>query len=173
MNHTTHAETTLFSAEHPYISKHISLFSILVTSCFALLGITCVVLSLNIDKNTSIVSMSLLTVGSVLLLFSLYRYFWKCTETIYNPTGSKIGEGTRYMNQADVQTIRLMMESKNFEQLPASFKEGGNGRMDYMLSKDGKFAAVQLFQFVPYTYEPASEVYYFMDDDAAALARRL
>ena len=42
--------------------------------------------------------------------------------------------------------------------------------MDYMYSKDRKFAAVQLFQFVPYTYQPVTAVHYFTNDAAAAVA---
>ena len=35
--------------------------------------------------------------------------------------------------------------------------------MDYLMSRDGQFVAVQLFQFVPYTYEPVSEKYGIFD----------
>ena len=40
--------------------------------------------------------------------------------------------------------------------------------MDYMISQDKKFVAAQLFRFIPYTYEPASSVFYFTGDDASA-----
>jgi len=42
-----------------------------------------------------------------------------------------------------------------------------------MVSKDGKFAAVQLFRFVPYTYEPISDIYYYTDADAKAFQNYL
>ena len=32
-----------------------------------------------------------------------------------------------------------------------------------------KFAAVQLFQFVPYTYQPITSVHYFTNEDASAV----
>ena len=38
------------------------------------------------------------------------------------------------------------------------------------ISEDKKFAAVQLFQFVPYTYQPVTAVHYFTNDAAAAVA---
>jgi hypothetical protein len=40
-----------------------------------------------------------------------------------------------------------------------------------MASKDGRFVAVQLLQFVPYTYESVSDKLYYTDDEAAAVAR--
>ena len=46
----------------------------------------------------------------------------------------------------------------------------GNVRMDVMLSQDNKFAAVQLFQFVPYTYTPVTSVRYFTGNEAAAVS---
>ena len=45
----------------------------------------------------------------------------------------------------------------------------GNIRMDVILSEDKKFAAVQLFQFVPYTYQPITSVHYFTNEDASAV----
>lgn len=39
-----------------------------------------------------------------------------------------------------------------------------------MLSEDRKFAAVQLFQFVPYTYNPVTSVRYFTNGEAASIA---
>ena len=45
----------------------------------------------------------------------------------------------------------------------------GNIRMDVILSADKKFAAVQLFQFIPYTYQPITSVQYFTDEQASAV----
>ena len=45
----------------------------------------------------------------------------------------------------------------------------GNIRMDVILSADKKFAAVQLFQFIPYTYQPITSVQYFTNEQASAV----
>lgn len=45
--------------------------------------------------------------------------------------------------------------------------------MDYLISHDKRFAAVQLFRFIPYTYEPASSVYYLTGQDALDFTRCL
>ena len=49
-------------------------------------------------------------------------------------------------------------------------ESSGNIRMDVILSEDKKFAAVQLFQFVPYTYNPITSVQYFTNGEASAVA---
>ena len=39
----------------------------------------------------------------------------------------------------------------------------------YILSEDKKFAAVQLFQFVPYNYQPITSVQYYTNESASAV----
>ena len=65
-------------------------------------------------------------------------------------------------------------EKKGFEtRNDVKVKTNGNVRMDYMISQDKKFVAAQLFRFIPYTYEPASSVFYFTGDDASAFVHCL
>ncbi|MBR5541235.1 MAG: hypothetical protein IKU64_02600 [Bacteroides sp.] len=172
MKQTTCAVDTLFSASHPHLYKHISILKILVSSVIALIGVAAVILSLVVEKSDDTLSMVLLTVGFILLLFAVYRLFWQSYETVYRPTGSSIRSGSLYMDSAELQRIRQMVEKNDFSN-PSHIlcKDSGNGRLDYLMSKDGQFVAVQFFQFVPYTYEPISEKYYYTDDVAAAIAR--
>lgn len=173
MTKSFHVEATLLSAVHPHISKHTSVFSVLLSLGIALTGIACIVWSLNVDKSSAIESMTLLTLGTILILVALYRAFWKSTEIVYIPTGSSIREGSYFVDSADLVALQKAMDSNNFSEPGLSFKHSGNGRIDYMVSKDGRFMAVQLFQFVPYTYEPASDIYYYMDADAQAFRQYL
>ena len=43
-------------------------------------------------------------------------------------------------------------------------------RVGLMISQDNKFAAVQLYQFVPYTYTPVTSVRYYTGSDAVAVS---
>ncbi|MCS2957445.1 hypothetical protein NXX53_10450 [Bacteroides salyersiae] len=45
--------------------------------------------------------------------------------------------------------------------------------MDYMVSQDGNFAAVQLLKYVPYAYEPASSVLHYTGEEASAFVNAL
>lgn len=63
-----------------------------------------------------------------------------------------------------------MVTSGDFSmQSTAKGGTSGNLRLDVMLSEDKKFA-VQLFQFVPYTYNPVTSVRYFTNGEAASIA---
>ena len=172
MKQTTQVEETLFSAAHPQLEKQISVKQILLSSCIALFGVMGIVLSLVMDKSESTLCMAFLTIGILLMLFALYRFFTKSKEMIYKPTGSEVRSDSLYMDSVELQSLKQMMVMNEFSTSSRLvFKEGGNGRLDYMVSKDGRFLAMQLFQFVPYTYEPVTGVYYYADDEAVAVAR--
>ena len=172
MKETNHVVETLFSTTHPQLDKHISVKQILVSSLIALVGVVGIVLSCVVDESDSTLCMALLTVGILLMLFALYRFFTKRSETVYKATGSEVRSGTLYMDAVEMQNLQRMMEKNDFSASSRlAFKEGGNGRLDYMISKDGRFVAVQLLQFVPYTYEAVTGLFYYTDDDAISIAR--
>ena len=173
MNQTTQAEETLFSAAHPQLYKKISVNQILVSSLIALGGIAAIVMML-MKESDSTLSMALLTVGILLLLLSIYRFFKKSHDMVYKPTGSTIRTNTLYMDTAELQELLRRLKKNDFSSSSRfAFKEDGNGRMDYMISNDGRFVGVQLYQFVPYTYEPISDKLYYTDDDAVTVANCL
>ena len=172
MKETNHVVETLFSTTHPQLDKHISVKQILVSSLIALVGVVGIVLSCVVDESDSTLCMALLTVGILLMLFALYRFFTKRSETVYKATGSEVRSGTLYMDAVELQNLQRMMEKNDFSASSRlAFKDGGNGRLDYMISKDGRFVAVQLLQFVPYTYEAVTGLFYYTDDDAISIAR--
>ena len=172
MKETNQVVETLFSTTHPQLDKHISVKQILVSSLIALVGVVGVVLSCVVDESDSTLCMALLTVGILLMLFALYRFFTKRYETVYKATGSEVRSGTLYMDAVELQNLQRMMEKNDFSASSRlAFKDGGNGRLDYMISKDGRFVAVQLLQFVPYTYEAVTGMFYYTDDDAISIAR--
>lgn len=174
MNKNTHVEATLLSSAHPYISKHTNLPSIVFSLLLIMAGVALIFFALDLDCASSTVSMLLLTAGTVCLLVALYRLFWRAKEKVYTQTGSAIVEGSSYWDSCDYQPLVDILEHSNFKQgRNLTVKLSGNIRLDYIVSKDRKFAAVQLFRFVPYVYEPVTQVYYYVEDDAVGFARYL
>ena len=172
MKQINQVEETLLSSAHVQLDKHICVKQLLVSSLIALGGIVAILLMMVMDESDSTLSMALLTIGIILLLFALYRIFMKSHETIYKPTGSVVSSGSLYMDTIELQNLQQMIKKNHFPAASrVSFKEGGNGRLDYLVSKDGRFVAIQLFQFVPYTYESVSDKLYYTNDEAVAIAR--
>lgn len=165
-------EDNLFSAPHPHLYKRTSVRSVWQSSFIALGGVLFFTLSSVMDKNDTTLNMVFLILGIALLIFAIYRFFCKSSETVYRPTESVVRLGTLFVDSTELQRINQMVKKGDFTKLSSiSCKDGGNGRIDYLMSKDGRFVAIQLFQFVPYTFEPISEKSYYTDDVASAIVR--
>lgn len=174
MKQTTHVGESLFSSTHIHLDKCISVKQVIISSLVAICGVGSILLSLELGESNSTLSMLFLTIGIILMLISLYRFFTKIHTTVYKPTGSEVRSDSLYMDTIELQSLQKMMEKNDFAlSSRLVFKEGGNGRLDYLVSKDGRFVAAQLLHFVPYSYETISDVYYYTDDDAVAVSRCL
>ena len=98
MKETTCVEDTVFSASHPHLYKHISVFKILLSSIIALVGASAILWSSMLETTNDTLSMVLLTAGVILMLVAIYRALWQSYETVYRPTGSIIRSGSLYMD---------------------------------------------------------------------------
>ena len=163
MNNAVSADVTLFSRVHPDIVKRISVSSVIVSALLAIGGIGAFVTSLRMGDATSTMSMVFMTVGTILILTALYT-----------PTGSVTKEGSCFFDVCDLHVLTARLDKKTFgKDSDVQVKSNGNVRMDYLISHDKRFAAVQLFRFIPYTYEAASSVYYLTGQDALDFTRCL
>lgn len=162
---------TVFASTHPDITKRTSVSGLIVSLIMLAAGVLLFASLLEISDKSSTASMALLVAGTALTLFGVFRLFWKSKEIVYLPTGSVTKERSIYFDLKHLGKLTEMLEHKliNAESEIKS-NASGNVRMDVMLSQDSKFAAVQLFQFVPYTYVPVTSVCYFTGDDATAVS---
>lgn len=166
--------TSLFSTAHPDIVKRTSVISVIISAILCVMGAAAFITSLEMGDSSSTLSMLLMAGGTILFLMAVFRFFWKSKEWVYIPTGSVAKEGTCFFDACDLPSLNDMLEKRSFAtKHDVKMKNDGNVRMDYMISQDKKFAAIQLFRFVPYTYEPASAVFYYTGDDASAFVHCL
>ena len=135
-------DATIFASSHPDIAKRTSVSGVLISSVMLLVGILAFASTFELEDKSSTVSMALMVLGTGLFLMGIFRLFWKSKEVIYLPTKSVAKEHS------------IFFDLKH---------------MDVILSADKKFAAVQLFQFIPYTYQPITSVQYFTDEQASAV----
>lgn len=163
-------DTTLFSSTHPDIAKRVSISGILFSILVLLVGIFVFASVFELNDKSSVASMALLVAGTALVLFAVFRLFWYSTETVYLPTGSVARERSLFFDLRHLDTLADMVENRHFDTATGIKCCGsGNVRMDVILSQDNRFAAVQLFQFVPYSYTPITAICYFTGNDAAAV----
>lgn len=136
-----------------------------------LIGIFIFASIFGVNDKSSTVSMGLMVLGTALFLLGVFRLFWKSKELVYLPTGSVAKERSLFFDLKYVGKLKEMLESGQMDNEAGVKSEGsGNVRLDVMISQDKKFAAVQLFQFVPYTYTPITSARYFTGGDAVAVS---
>lgn len=163
-------DTTIFASSHPDIAKRTSISGVLISFVMLLIGILAFGSTFKLEDKSSTISMALMVFGTGLFLIGIFRLFWKSKEVVYLPTGSVTKEHSIFFDLKYMDSLTNIVNSGSFSAGSAIKSESsGNIRMDVILSEDKKFAAVQLFQFVPYNYQPITSVQYFTNDEVSAV----
>lgn len=164
-------DATIFASTHPDIVKRTSISGLIFSAVMLLLGILVFVSTFEVTDRSSTLSMLLMVLGTAFFLLGIFRLFWKSKEVVYLPTGSVTKERSIFFDLKHMGKLKEMIEKGHLALEDGVKSEGrGNVRMDVILSQDNKFAAVQLFQFVPYTYTPVTSVHYYTGNDAATVS---
>lgn len=167
-------DATLFASTHPDIVKRTSVSGLIFSVIMLLVGGLFFVSIFEMNDRSSAISMGLMVAGVALVLFGLFRLFWRSKEFVYLPTGSVTKEFSIFFDLKYLNRLTDMIEHKQLSnETDVKSDASGNVRMDVMISQDNKFAAVQLFQFVPYTYNPVTSICYFTGNEAAAISALL
>lgn len=164
-------DATIFASTHPDIVKRTSISGLIFSAVMLLLGILVFVSTFEVTDRSSTLSMLLMVLGTAFFLLGIFRLFWKSKEVVYLPTGSVTKERSIFFDLKHMGKLKEMIEKGHLTLEDGVKSEGsGNVRMDVILSQDNKFADIQLFQFVPYTYTPVTSVHYYTGNDAATVS---
>ena len=168
---TTQAiDATIFASSHPDIAKRTSFSGVLISSIMLVVGVIAFASTFGLEDKSSTVSMALMVLGTGLFLMGIFRLFWKSKEVVDLRTGSVAKEHRVFFDLKQMDSLVNIVNSGSFSADSAIKSESnGNIRMDIILSEDKKFAAVQLFQFVPYNYQPITSVQYYTNESASAV----
>ena len=157
-------DATLFASSHPDIVKRTSVSGLIFSVAMLLVGVFIFASIFEMSDKSSTLSMALMVLGTAFVLLGVFRLFWKSKEVVYLPTGSVTKERSVFFDLKYLGKLTDMIETE------IKSSGSGNVRMDVMISQDNKFAAVQLYQFVPYTYTPVTSVRYYTGSDAVAVS---
>lgn len=164
-------DATLFASSHPDIAKRTSVSGLIFSVIMLLVGVLIFASIFEMNDKSSTVSMALMVLGTAFVLLGVFRLFWKSKEVVYLPTGSVAKERSVFFDLKYLGKLTNMLERGQLgSEAEIESNASGNVRMDVIISQDNKFAAVQIFQFVPYTYTPVTSVRYFTGGDAAAVS---
>lgn len=121
------------------------------------------------DPNSSLPAF-FFTVSALLLLAGIVKVFVGRTCYTFKPTKSRLQPFTLYFDVHESVALQNCVEMKRFDGLNRLKREKDTGiKLEAMVTGDGTFAALQISEYVPYTYEAITPVRCYYGDDARTL----
>ena len=131
-----------------------------VALLLVLIGIACAVVIVMLPAQTAefapvslgLVSATCILVGIVQLAFGGKAY-------IYTPTNSKLHGRVFFCTSGKGQETISAIKSKNWGQLEKLIAHNESGvKLEFVTSKDRQFSRCQVLTFIPYNFEPLSDI---------------
>lgn len=122
------------------------------------------------DPNSSMPTF-LFTTAAILFLGGIVKLFVSRSCYLFRPTKSRLKSVTLYFDVHESDALQNCMELKRFDDLKRLKREKDTGvKVEAMVTGDGKFAAVQILEYIPYTYEAITPVMCYYGDEAQIFA---
>lgn len=135
-----------------------------------LAGIGCAVAGKSFEDPNSAVPSFLFTLAVCLFLGAIIKFFVSRNCYLYLPAKSRLYTSTFYFDIHDSNDLQVCMEMKRFDELSRLKREKDTGvKLEAMIAKSGDFAAVQISEYIPYTYQAITPVMCYYGKDAKAL----
>ncbi|MDR0976416.1 MAG: hypothetical protein LBL78_01480 [Prevotellaceae bacterium] len=171
MSTSQHLDASYLASAHPHIGQRFDVANLVISIVLIIVGITAFAGISLLDRPSSALGMTMMVTGLFLFLYGCVRLFRRLRSVVYLPTQSALRKHSLYFDLATLTNLRELVDKHNFAAVVNLRGSGsGNVRMDVLLSRCGSFAAVQLFQFIPYNYTPVSDIAYFSGDEAERFA---
>jgi hypothetical protein len=85
--------------------------------------------------------------------------FLKTTQYMLKKNGQKLTKERFYFNKSRLRELMNTLSTQDFSSaapIETTNSQGGS-YIDLVFSGDRQFAAIQLFEFIPYSYQPAGQ----------------
>ncbi|MBO7300952.1 MAG: hypothetical protein J6U53_06085 [Tidjanibacter sp.] len=132
----------------------------LIPTLITLIGIIIISLSISI-KEVENLSTILLTIGIIISAFGIVKLFRPSQEMVYITTGEKVLRHIKGHKQEVKAELEETLCNGNFEALTPLISESSCAPIVSVTytTTSGSLQIGQLLHYVPYEYEPLSEVY--------------
>ncbi len=135
-----------------------------------IVAVACAVGGMSFDDPNSSVPTFLFTASVLLFLAGIIKLFVDRSCYFFKPTKSRLKVVTTYFDVLESVNLQNCMEMKRFEDLKNMKRKKDSGvKVEAMITADQKFAAVQISEYIPYTYEAVTPVMCYYNDDARML----
>lgn len=163
-------EKHLFESVHQDVVKRTNIKSTFLFVLILIAGVFLFILDTQIGRVSSEIKLTLMLLSVALIILGLYLLVSKSSLMVFEPTGSKVLKKSVSFHINQLVKLEKMMKSGTFiaENIPTDDK--GSVRLDYLISEDNKFVAMQVFQFSNYKYIADTPIFYFREDQAMQAA---
>lgn len=139
----------------------------MVSIGFILLAVFMALWGFSITDPNSSFSTFLLTTSVFMMIGGIVKLCMGRSCYFFTPTGSRIKQVTVYFDNKESRNLKDCLEQKRFDILKNLKRQVNTGvKVDAMIASDNRFVALQLSEYVPYTYEAVSPVMCYYENDA-------
>jgi hypothetical protein len=157
------------TTQHSQIVKKINYSNIVLSIVFVIAGLSTFFITSGMDKEKSSLIMSLYFLAVCLIIVGIVLFFIKGKYDVYQKTNSPVKYTVLAFEKKDMNTLKDILAQDQFiKGSPISFIPNSNSHLDVIVSKDNQFVAAQLKEFIPFTFQAATPVYYFYESSASA-----
>lgn len=162
---------SLYTSSSENLKKCVNVRNVVLSVIALLIGGVLAYYSTVVADST--ISSLVLCVGSIIIICALYCVFFRTMHWVYAPTHSAMkADSVSYEAKRFEALWNNLSDEFGFSRLRSTAEQSAI-RMDYIYSVDGKFAALQLFQYSSLLYSPITEVYTLKGDDAGRFIDRV
>lgn len=135
-------------------------------------GVALFSLSISLQPKSREISMGIIVVGGALILTGMFILLSRPKMLVYLPTGSRLDEHFLFFGREDLKALTSIIEEESIIEQSGKLKskDSGNVRLNILVSRDNKFASVQICEYEGFGFEPTSRAAYFCDESAQAVA---
>ncbi|MDR3218930.1 MAG: hypothetical protein LBU22_08140 [Dysgonamonadaceae bacterium] len=160
------------TTQHSQIVKKISFLNILISILLVIAGITTFYISSGVDKENSIWVIFLFLAAICLIAAGAILFFARWKYEVYEKTGSPVVQKTYSFTKKEIDILKSVLDQEQFQSgKPIVFLPNGDAHLDVLFSKDNQFAVAQLKEYIPFTFQPVSSIYYFHQATADAFIK--
>lgn len=144
-----------------------------VAIALLVIGIACVAGMMVLPVETAgFVSISLGLLSATCILIGIVQLAFGGKAYIYTPTNSKIYGRTFFCTSGKGQETITAIKSKNWAQLEKLISQNESGvKLEFVTSKDRQFARCQVLTFIPYNFEPLSDILILSSEEIEELLK--
>lgn len=125
----------------------------------------------SIEDPNSALSTFLFSASIACLLGGGIKAFISRNCYLFRPTNSRLKEVILYFDNKECDSLQACMEMKRFEDLNRLKRQSNAGiKVEAMIADDSKFAAVQISEYIPYSYEAVTPVMCYYGEEAKVFA---